>query len=371
MPLAGVDIGVEGASVRALIGALGAGARTRKPGEVGALVDHAGGFSGLIEFGDRLLALCTDGVGSKLMLCAELGYYESVAMDVMAMNVNDLLCIGAEPLAFVDYIAAPKPDPETWAALGRSLGRACEVARVSLCGGETATLPDMVNEIDMSGTALGWLPRGDQIDGHAVVPGDVIIGMPASGVHSNGFSLARKVLEHSGLSLASEAPFEAATPARAGGDVWRHGDGGGKVSMGEVLLNPTQIYVDPLVDLFRDSRGGSGPCDYKAIHGLAHITGGGLSNLLRLREGLGFEIFDPLAPLPEFEWMQAAGGVSDFEMYRTFNMGMGMAVVVDKSAANAVTAWLVERLPGTKVVGSVNASRRVTHVLRDVVFSEY
>lgn len=368
---AGVDIDVEGASVRALIGALGAGARSRKPGEAGALVEHAGGFSGLIEFGDRLLALCTDGVGSKLMLCAELGYYESVALDVMAMNVNDLVCIGAEPLAFVDYIAAPKPSPEIWEALGRSLGRACGVARVSLCGGETATLPDMVNEIDMSGTALGWLPRGDQIDGRAVVPGDVIIGMPASGVHSNGFSLARKVLERSGLGLGDEAPFDVEKGIRAGGGVWRHGDKGGAITLGEVLLNPTHIYVDPLVDLFRDARSGSGPCEYEAIHGLAHITGGGLSNLLRLKKGVGFHISEPIEPLPEFEWMQAAGGVSDFEMYRTFNMGMGMAMVVDKEAAVGLATWLAERLPGTEIVGAVNDSGKVTHTIPDVMFSKY
>lgn len=372
---AGVDIDLEGASVGALISALGAGAKPRAAGSNGALVDHAGGFSGLIEFGDRLLALCTDGVGSKLMLCAELGYYESVALDVMAMNVNDLVCIGAEPLAFVDYIAAPRPSPEIWAALGRSLGKACEIARVSLCGGETATLPDMVNEIDMSGTALGWLPRGDQIDGNAVAPGDVIIGLPASGVHSNGFSLARKILDRSGLSLASSAPFDVAAAARAGGGVWRHSgesDQAG-VSLGEVLLNPTQIYVDPLVELFQVTREGgeTAPGSYSCIHGLAHITGGGLSNLLRLRKDVGFDISSPMAPLPEFEWMQKAGNVSNYEMYRTFNMGMGMAIVVESEASQAMESWLAARMPGAKIVGTVNSSGKVTHTLPDVLFDKY
>lgn len=373
---AGVDIDLEGASVGALIGALGAAARPRPAGADGALVDHAGGFSGLIEFGDRLLALCTDGVGSKLMLCAELAYYESVALDVMAMNVNDLICIGAEPLAFVDYIAAPRPSPEIWAALGRSLGRACEVARVSLCGGETATLPDMVNEIDMSGTALGWLPRGDQIDGSAVAAGDVIVGLPASGIHSNGFSLVRKVLDQSGLSLASPAPFDVSATARAGGDIWRHvvdGAAAEDVSLGEVLLNPTQIYVDPLVELFQVARqgGDSAPCPYSAIHGLAHITGGGLSNLLRLRKGVGFDIATPIAPLPEFEWIQETGAVSSKEMYRTFNMGMGMAVVVAPDFSGAVESWLAARMAGTQIVGHVNSSGMVTHVIPSVLFDKY
>jgi phosphoribosylformylglycinamidine cyclo-ligase len=370
----GVDVDVEGASVAALIGALGKYAKPRRAGEVGALVDHAGGFSGLIEFGDRTLALCTDGVGSKLMLCAELGYYESVALDCMAMNVNDLICIGAEPLAFVDYIAAPRPSPEIWAALGRSLGKACEVARVNLCGGETATLPDMVNEIDMSGTALGWLPKGTQIDGNAVADGDVIIGMPASGVHSNGFSLARNVLDKSGLGLSSAVPFDASSHAsvRAGGALWRHTDDkAAEITLGEVLLNPTQIYVDPLVEFFAATRDGTGPCAYSDIHGLAHVTGGGLSNLLRLHPTAGYHISSPLTPLPEFEWMQAVGNVSDYEMHRTFNMGMGMAVVVSAESAPAVTEWLNTKMAGTKIVGTVNRSGIVTHVLPSVIFEKY
>lgn len=369
---AGVDIDVEGASVKALIGALGPGARAK--GGLGALVDGSGGFSGLIEFGDRLLGLCTDGVGSKLMLAAELAYYESVALDCVAMNVNDLVCIGAEPLAFVDYIAAPKPSPEIWAALGRSLGKACRLARVSLCGGETATLPDMVNEIDMSGTALGWLPKGDQIDGSAVTPGDAIIGLPSSGIHSNGYSLARKVLQKSGLSLTAAAPFDADAggAVRADGSVWRHSsDPAASLTIGEILLNPTKIYVDPLVDLFAACRSGTGPCAYSSIHGIAHVTGGGLSNLLRLHPSAGYCISDPLPVLPEFAWMQKTGGVSDYEMHRTFNMGMGMTLVVAAADADATLAWLATRMAGAQIVGTVNSSGRVSHRIPSVTFSEY
>jgi phosphoribosylformylglycinamidine cyclo-ligase len=370
----GVDIDVETASVAALVRALGARAKPRRVGELGALVDHAGGFSGLVEFGDRLLAMCTDGVGSKLMLCAELEYYESVALDCMAMNVNDLICIGAEPLAFVDYIAAPRPSPEIWAALGRSLGKACELARVSLCGGETATLPDMVKEIDMSGTALGWLPRGEQLDGRSITPGDVVIGLPSSGIHSNGFSLARKVLDRSGLRLKDPATFIPSShpSVRAGHTLWRHTDDvSAPVSVGEVLLNPTQIYVDPLVDMFRSMRNGDGPCPYGALRGIAHITGGGLSNLLRLHPTLGFHISSPLRPLPEFEWMQRVGSISNYEMYRTFNMGMGMAIVVSAEDAGALAVWLSSKMPGAQVVGFVNTSGTVTHSLPDVLFDKY
>lgn len=369
----GVDIDAEGASVAALIGALGSGARPRAPGTLGAHVAHSGGFSGLIEFGDRTLALATDGVGSKLMLAAEVGEYGSVALDVMAMNVNDLLCIGAEPLAFVDYIATPRPEPGVWAEIGRGLGRACGVARVSLCGGETATLPDMVKEIDISGTALGWLPKGEQIDGGGVGEGDVIIGLPASGVHSNGFTLARKVLEKSGVALADEAPFECgAGGVRAGGEVERFVEGGEGVTMGEVLLNPTTIYVDPLVEFFQVARKGDAGFGYDGIHGLAHVTGGGLSNLLRLKKGMGYVIEDPLEVLPEFAWMQEAGEISNFEMYRTFNMGMGMAIVVSADMAENAESWLKERLPGSKIVGRVNGSGKVTHAqFPDVVFQKY
>lgn len=369
---AGVDIDVESASVGALIAALGSTKGARRKGQLGALVDHAGGFSGLIEFGDRLLAMCTDGIGSKLMLAAELQYYESIAIDCVAMNVNDLLCVGAEPLAFVDYIAAPRPSPKTWAAIGRSLRIACDIARVSLCGGETATLPDMVNEIDMSGTALGWLPRGDQLDGCSVTPGDAIVGLPSSGIHSNGYTLARKVLGKSGLTTGSEAPFLTHEDTKRASRFWRHSESrDARVTLGEVLLNPTRIYVDPLIDLMKSCKESGVPCAYSSIHGMAHITGGGLSNLLRLHPTAGYHIDEPLAVHPEFQWMQSIGAISDYEMYRTFNMGMGMAIVVEKSDANALCAWLNKKLPGVQTVGSVNASGKVTHKLSTVTFDKY
>lgn len=360
----GVDIDGEAASIKALISALGPSAR-RESATFGAPVRDAGGFSGLIEFGENLLALCTDGVGSKLLLAAQLNYYESVPLDCVAMNVNDLLCIGAEPLAFVDYIAAPKPNSETWSALGRGLGEACRRARVSLCGGETASLPDMVNEIDMSGTALGWVPKGMQLEGR-VKAGDVVIGLPSSGIHSNGYSLVRKVLEKSGVSLDGAAPFEVGQ--RADG-IWRHGDGA--VTLGEVFLNPTKIYVDPVVDLLKACREGEGPCGYEEIHGMAHITGGGLSNLLRLGKGFGFVLDKPLEVLAEFGWLQQAGELSDFEMYRTFNMGMGMCIIVDGSCGESVAKWLSERLAGCAVVGHADDSGTVRHAPKGVLFDKY
>lgn len=365
----GVDIERETDSVKALVQSLGK-VSSRPKGSYGALVDHEGGFSGLIEFGDRLLAMCTDGVGSKLILAEQMNYFETVALDCMAMNVNDLICVGAEPLAFVDYIASPKPAKETWAAIGRSLALACTLARVSLCGGETATLPDVVKGLDLSGTALGWVPKGMEIDGNRVNPEDKIIGLPSSGIHSNGYTLVRKIVDRSNLDLKDPLPFEI-SPERVESDIWRHKDlERGPVTLGEILLNPTRIYVDPIVDLLIASREGCGPCDYADIHAIAHITGGGLSNLLRLKSGVGYHISDALEIPEEFKWLQNIGEVSNFEMYRTFNMGMGMCVVVAKNASEQVAQWLADRLKGTKIVGEVTASGKVTH-LNGVEFESY
>ena len=361
----GVDIDLEGASVASLVGALSGSIRAK--GTFGAPVDLPGGFGGLIEFGDNLLALATDGVGSKLQIASMMGHWSGVGIDCMAMNVNDLLCVGAEPIAFVDYIAVPKPDPEQHAAIGASLAEACRIARVTLAGGETASLPGIVTELDLSGTALGWLPKGAAITGANIGAGDVMIGLPASGVHSNGFSLVRKVVELSGLSYTDTAPFDT---EHSGRDIIRMGDG--EVTLGEVLLNPTRIYVDPVTDLIDACRAGNGPCPADALHGICHVTGGGLSNLLRLHDSLGWHIGNPLPALPEFDWIQSTGGISDREMARTFNLGMGMVLVVDSEHANAVCDWVASRLEGTRAVGEVrDHGHKVTHANPEIVFEHY
>ena len=363
----GVDIDLEGKAVNSLVSELNS--PPRLPGEIGSLIDHPGGFSGIIDFGDELLAMCTDGVGSKLMLASKLGQWETVPIDCMAMNVNDLLCIGAEPIAFVDYIATPKPDPEVHAALGRGLAKAAKIANVSLAGGETASLPDIVNELDMSGTSLGWLPKGDQLTGESIISGDVLIGIPSSGIHSNGFSLVRKILEISGANLKAPPPFDVTSKHR---EIERF-DVNKNLTLGEVLLNPTRIYVNPMIPLFEQCRKTNTPCDYSDIKGVAHITGGGLSNLLRLHPSLGYHIDNPLPSLPEFDWLQEVGGVSDYEMARTFNMGMGLCVVVSKGSANSILSWLEKsNISGCSIVGHVNDNgHRVTHINPDICFEHY
>ncbi|MED5231696.1 MAG: phosphoribosylformylglycinamidine cyclo-ligase [Candidatus Thermoplasmatota archaeon] len=361
----GVDIDAEGTAIASLIDSLSGS--VRKPGTRGAPVPLPGGFGGIIEFGDSQLALATDGVGSKLQLANQLGRYQGVGIDCVAMNVNDLLCVGAEPLAFVDYIAVPETNPETHSVIGGSLAEACRRARITLAGGETATLPGIVTELDLSGTALGWFPAGQAITGEHLEAGDVVIGLPSSGVHSNGYTLLRAIVEKSGLSLSDSAPFDATHEGREIEGASKSG-----VTLGEVLLNPTRIYVDPIIDLIDSCRQGSGPCATEDLKAIAHITGGGLSNLLRLHDSLGWYISNPLAVPPEFDWMAEVGPVEKLEMHRVFNMGMGMCIAVSAGVAEKVEKWIAERLSGSRIVGVVNNSgHRVTHSDPEIIFEHY
>ncbi|RAH05630.1 MAG: phosphoribosylformylglycinamidine cyclo-ligase [Methanobacteriota archaeon] len=363
----GVDIDLEGDAVSSLIRSIAPS--SRPSGSLGAPLSLPGGFGGVVEFGESCLALATDGVGSKLQIASQVGHLSGVGIDCVAMNVNDLICVGAEPIAFVDYIAVPKADPSVHSELGKSLSRACQIARVTLAGGETATLPGIVKELDLSGTALGWFPRGCDITGRTLEEGDLLIGLPSSGIHSNGYTLVRAVLERSGLGLGDSCPFDPNHSSRA---IEVFSDGGEEPSLAEVLLNPTRIYVDPVIDLVLGSREGDGVCEAESIKAIAHITGGGLSNLIRLHDSLGWHIGDPLEPQPEFDWLREVGTISNLEMHRTFNMGMGMVIAVSAESAEPVCEWLNERLPGSRLVGEVNSNARVvTHSDPEVVFSHY
>lgn len=362
---AGVDIDLEGSAVSSLVGALSKSVRNK--GTPGAPVDLPGGFGGIIEFGDQLLALATDGVGSKLQIASKLNQWHGVGIDCMAMNVNDLLCVGAEPIAFVDYIATPKPDPETHAALGKSLAKACELARVTLAGGETASLPGIVTELDLSGTALGFMPKGEAITGENLQAGDILIGLPSSGIHSNGYSLVRKVVEYTEMGYDEECPFNPESSTR---EIMRFNEG--TITLGEVILNPTKIYVDPVIDLLNEARGGNSGFAFSDIRAIGHITGGGLSNLLRLHDSLGWHIESPLPVHPEFTWMANIADIDDLEMHRTFNMGMGMVIAVNPKNAELITNWLAERLPGSAIVGHVHdKGHKVTHVNPEIYFTHY
>ena len=312
---AGVDIDRKSGAIESLVRQLG----FRRQG-MGTRVDAKGAFTGLIDFGDVYLTLCTDGVGTKLLLAEELGVWDTVGIDCVAMNVNDTICVGAEPMAFVDYIAIDKPDEDLTAEVGKGLERGAELSNMDIVGGEIAVLPELVKGLDISGTCLGYMAKDRFVTGNEVKKGDLIVSLNSSGVHSNGLTLARKVVESQGVSLNDKVP-------------------GLDRSVGMELLEPTEIYVRQVLSILGDHE----------VRGMVNITGGGLRNLLRLRRGQCYEIDSPVEPQAIFRILQEWGGVSDEEMYQTFNMGMGFMLVLPEDDAEAVAS----EHANASVVGSV------------------
>lgn len=356
---AGVDIKKEGRTVSRIVREI----TFRREGFGGA-VEEAGHFAGLIDFGDYFLAMTTDGVGSKMILAEELGKYDTVGIDCIAMNVNDLVAIGAEPIAFVDYLAVEKHDEEIASHIGRGLNRGAEMANVSIVGGETATLPDMVRGIDLSGAALGYLKKEDLVDGRDIRDGDHLYSLPSTGPHSNGYTLIRKLLKRWEIdprerilkALERNPDLKAALK-----DNLEEGDyrralqlGEERRGIGELLLEPTAIYVKPVLRILRERR----------VHGIAHITGGGVTNLLRLKEGMDFIIDRPPEPSPLFLFLKGLGNISWWEMYRTFNMGMGMILVTPPGELDST--------PGVRRIGRVSRGEgKVTIPPLKLHFEEY
>ncbi|KAL6339546.1 hypothetical protein AAG906_034631 [Vitis piasezkii] len=268
-----------------------------------------GGFGGLFPLGDSYLVAGTDGVGTKLKLAFETGIHETIGIDLVAMSVNDIVTSGAKPLFFLDYFATSHLDVDLAEKVIKGIVDGCQQSDCVLLGGETAEMPDFYadGEYDLSGFAVGVVKKDSVIDGKNIVPGDVLIGLPSSGVHSNGFSLVRRVLSRSGLSLKDQLPGEA-------------------ITLGEALMAPTVIYVKQVLDFI--SKGG--------VKGIAHITGGGFTdNIPRVfPKGLGAVIYKDSWEVPSvFKWIQEAGQIEDAEMRRTFNMGIGMVLVVSPEAS--------------------------------------
>ncbi|KAM3700443.1 hypothetical protein ACJW31_05G098800 [Castanea mollissima] len=268
-----------------------------------------GGFGGLFPLGDSYLVAGTDGVGTKLKLAFESGIHETIGIDLVAMSVNDIITSGAKPLFFLDYFATSHLDVDLAEKVIKGIVDGCRQSDCALLGGETAEMPDFYadGEYDLSGFAVGIVKKDSVIDGRDIAAGDVLIGLPSSGIHSNGFSLVRRVLTRSGLSLEHKLPGE-------------------DVTLGEALMAPTVIYVKQVLDLI--SKGG--------IKGIAHITGGGFTdNIPRVfPKGLGAVIHNNSWEVPSvFKWIQEAGRIEDAEMRRTFNMGIGMVLVVSKEAS--------------------------------------
>jgi len=267
-----------------------------------------GYFANVLDLGNGLgLAISTDGVGTKLLVAQMLGKYDTVGIDCVAMNVNDILCVGARPLALVDYIAVEKADPGVLEEIGKGLYQGAEMARVSIVGGEIAQIKEMLRGVkkdrgfDLVGTCIGEVPVEKIILGQDIHGGDLLLGLPSSGIHSNGLTLARKV-------LFQKAKFK---PDQYVAELGR--------SVGEELLEPTRIYVKVVLDLLRAG---------VRVKALLHITGGGLFNLTRVKADVGYIIEDLPEPPPIFRLIQKLGVLDDEEMYQTFNMGIGFCLVL-------------------------------------------
>ena len=304
----------------------------RSTGRAGVL-GGIGGFGGLFELPlDRyrapVMVSGTDGVGTKLRLAIDLGRIDTVGIDLVAMCVNDILVCGAEPLWFLDYYATGKLDVDAAERVIAGIAEGCRQSGMALLGGETAEMPGMyeAEDFDLAGFAVGIVERDRIIDGQSIAAGDVVLGIGASGCHSNGYSLIRKVLERD-------------DPARVLGDT----------TLGEALLAPTRIYVQAIRKLM----------DHVTIKGMAHITGGGLlENIPRcLPAGTTARLHVGSWQMPAvFEWLQDCGNIADAEMYRTFNCGIGMAVIVDASAADAALACLANAGDSAWRIGEIAAA---------------
>lgn len=331
---AGVDIDKKSDSIAALVKHLA----FRREG-VGAPLDLEGHFTGLVDFGDAALTLCTDGVGTKLIIADKMRKWDTVGIDCIAMNVNDTICVGAEPIAFVDYIAIDEPNVEITSQIGEGLEVGARMANMTIVGGEVAILPEIVNGFDLAGTCLGMVKKNRLISGEAVRPDDVLIGLPSTGVHSNGLTLARKVIESNGLTMDSRLE-------------------GVERPIGLELLEPTEIYVRRVLKLL----------DEFDVHGMANITGGGLRNLLRIKHGIGFEIDDPISPNRVFTALQKLGSISDREMYQTFNMGMGFSIVAAKDDAQSIVDSLGK---DASIVGHAIGDERIVVPSLDIEYDVY
>ncbi len=340
---AGVDLELYEQAMGRLPGLL---ARTHSP----RVIRNEGGFAGLFEldfasrlfarnYRDPVLIACTDGVGTKLKVASLAGVHESVGIDLVAMSANDALCCGAEPLFFLDYVAMPRDDPPLLEQIVRGVSAGCIQADCALLGGETAILPDVYSpgDYDLAGFCVGVAERRSLIDGRAIVPDDVAVGIASSGLHSNGYSLVRKVVfEVAGLAVSDYVEGLART-------------------VGEELLQPTRIYVRAVRQVLSHYRVKS------IVHGIAHITGGGLlENLARIvPEGVRVVIERGSWTVPSvFPWLQRLGQIDEAEMDHVFNMGIGMVLMVRPHFANSIRHQLADCGLESWIIGRAEAGPR-------------
>jgi phosphoribosylformylglycinamidine cyclo-ligase len=324
---AGVSQTAADAAVEALVASLG-GIRTGKPSRVVSLPGH---FASVLRIDETVgLAMSTDTVGTKMVVAERLGRYETIGIDCVAMNANDVVCVGAEPIAMLDFVLTERADPEVSRQLGIGLARGAELAGIEIPGGEIAQVADIVSGLELGGTCVGLVRLDAIVTGGAIEPGDPVLGLPSSGLHSNGYTLARQAL--------AAMPLEDERLGRP---------------LGDALLEPTEIYVPAVLELLRSQ---------VEVRGLVHVTGDGLNNLTRLQAPVGYEIDDPLPVPPVFDLIQKLGGVSDDEMHEVFNMGCGFCCVAAAGDEEAALELLRARYPEAKRIG--RATDRAGEVIR-------
>jgi phosphoribosylformylglycinamidine cyclo-ligase len=318
----GVDIDLEEITVSKLAEKLSPTLKNRD------IITDSGHFAALVKMGTKAIAMSTDGVGSKILVAKMMEKYDTVGIDCIAMVVNDILCVGAEPIALVDYLAVEKPDPEIASQIAEGLAKGAELSKIAIIGGETASLPEIVNDFDLAGCGIGFVDVDNIITGEEIEENDVLIGIESSGIHSNGLSLARKALfEDAQFKIDDKIPNT-------------------NLIIGEELLKPTEIYVKPIINLLKNNFN---------IKGLVHITGGGFNNLKRLKKDVGFEIENLPEPHEIFKLIYKQN-VDLKEMYRVFNMSIGFIVIVNEEESQEILDTLSKDCNAYKI-GRVNSNK--------------
>ncbi|MCL2114639.1 MAG: phosphoribosylformylglycinamidine cyclo-ligase [Methanobrevibacter sp.] len=319
----GVDINLEEVTVSKLAEKLSPTLKNRD------IITDSGHFAALVKMGNKAIAMSTDGVGSKILVAKMMEKYDTVGIDCIAMVVNDILCVGAEPIALVDYLAVEKPDPEIASQIAEGLAKGAELSNIAIIGGETASLPEIVNDFDLAGCGIGFVDIDDIITGEEIEENDILIGIESNGIHSNGLSLARKaLLEDAQFNVNDKIPNT-------------------NLIVGEELLKPTEIYVKPIINLLKNHNFN--------IKGLVHITGGGFNNLKRLKKDVGFEIENLPEPHEIFKLIYKQN-VALEEMYTVFNMGIGFVVIVNEEESQEVINILSKDCNAYKI-GKVNSNK--------------
>jgi len=304
---------------------------THKLQKMAKMTHGFGHYAGIVEIpGGKLLATHTDGVGTKVVIANMMKKYDTIGIDCVAMNVNDIICIGATPISFVDYIAANKNDQQIFKKIVEGLVKGAKKSAMPIVGGETAIMPDVIEgkgfAFDLAGMVVGLLSKKDMVLGNRIKPGDVIIGAKSSGIHSNGYSLARKALL---------TKYSVRDKVKGVGTV------------GDALLTPTEIYVKPVLEIIQKCK----------VNGLAHITGGAFTKLLRLKQ-IGYDI-DSLPKIPPIMGLIEEQGVKQDEMYKTFNMGVGFCVIASKDQATKIKTIFKKHKIASQEIGQITSKKGV------------